>query len=171
VVPATSPARQLSDLRGTACAINDACSHSGTNALRALVAPLAEDGRFFRSIRRSGGHRNSLDLLAAGEVDVAAIDCVTYALLMRVAPSFRDKTRILGETAATPAPVYVVRRDRPGLRDKALAALRRVMGDPSLRSARESLHLAGIEELPESAYGCFVEIEAQAARLGYPTLA
>ena len=50
------------------------------NALRAVIAPLAEGGRFFAEIIETGGHAASLDLVAAGGADVAAIDAVSLAL-------------------------------------------------------------------------------------------
>ena len=60
LVRADSPARSLDDLRGATCVVNGFNSHSGTNALRALVAPLSRDGRFFGAIKVSGAHVNSL---------------------------------------------------------------------------------------------------------------
>ena len=54
VVPAASSAQTMSDLRGLRCVINGYGSHSGCNALRATVAPLARDGRFFESVVVSG---------------------------------------------------------------------------------------------------------------------
>ena len=83
VVTDDAAAQSIGDLRGATCSINGRVSHSGFNALRALVAPLAKDGRFFGDVRVSGGHSESLAQVARGEADVAAIDCVTFALLSR----------------------------------------------------------------------------------------
>ena len=86
VVAADSPARCLEDLRGMRCSISARNSHSGYNALRNSIAPLARDGRFFGSVSVSGGHSESLTQLGRGEADVAAIDCITHALLSRCRP-------------------------------------------------------------------------------------
>src|SRR5918994_4527340 len=76
VVAESSPASSLEDLRGSVCAINGWSSHSGMSALRALIAPQSRGGRFFERIEVSSSHRASLAMVARGEADVAAIDCV-----------------------------------------------------------------------------------------------
>ena len=66
VVASDSRARGLEYLRGTRCSINSRISHSGFNALRALIAPLARDGRFFGSVSVSGGYWRASCSLRAG---------------------------------------------------------------------------------------------------------
>ena len=63
LVRADSPATALDDLKGGTCVVNGFNSHSGTNALRALVAPLSRDGRFFATVKVSGAHVDSLAML------------------------------------------------------------------------------------------------------------
>ena len=46
----------------------------------------ASGGRFFSRVVTSGSHPASVAAVARGEADVAAIDCVTYALLDRYLP-------------------------------------------------------------------------------------
>src|SRR5690349_5825637 len=81
VVHADSSARELVDLRGARCVINTPSSHSGMNILQSMIAPLHENGRFFSSVIVSGAHETSLSLILNQAADVAAVDCVTYALL------------------------------------------------------------------------------------------
>ncbi len=59
-------------------------SQSGYNVLRKMVAPLSREGRFFSAVMFSGSHRQSLRELQQENADIAAIDCVTYALLQRI---------------------------------------------------------------------------------------
>jgi ABC-type phosphate/phosphonate transport system substrate-binding protein len=167
-VPADSAARTLEDLRGARCSINGRLSHSGYNALRALVAPLARDGRFFGSVGVSGGHRASLVELAAGATDVAAIDCVTYALLGSCRPQLVSATRIIGRTASAPGLPYVagigassdlVRRLRAGLFN--------ALADPHLAEIRDALLIAGLDVLPLERYACVTAMAADAARRNY----
>ena len=140
-------------LRGRVAAINDPESHSGTNALRALIAPLSRDGRFFAAVEVSGAHVASLAMVASGAADVAAIDCVTHALLARHRPAALAGTRVLCRTAAAPAPPYVTRADAgDDLVLPPATALRAALADPALGSAREQLLLDGIELLPPAAY-------------------
>src|SRR5215475_14223755 len=95
VVAGDNPATAIADLRGARCAVNAPDSQSGYSALRAAVAPHARNGRFFSSVVVSGSHVASLQLVAAGATDVAAIDCVTHALVARYRPAALEGTRVL----------------------------------------------------------------------------
>ncbi|MBC7682504.1 MAG: PhnD/SsuA/transferrin family substrate-binding protein, partial [Ferruginibacter sp.] len=76
----------LAGFRGRTVAYNSEDSQSGYNSLRALVAPLARNGTFFGHAVVTGSHRASVETLRSGQVDLAAIDCVTLALLRRDHP-------------------------------------------------------------------------------------
>ena len=168
VVSADSRARGIEDLRGARCSINQRISHSGYNALRALIAPLARDGRFFGSVSESGGHAESLAQLERGEVDVAAIDCVTHALLRRCRPHLIAATRIVGRTRQAPGLPYATRFNAsPGLVRKLRAALARASHDPDLRAVRAELLIAAFDVLPSGSYACMAQMEAEAKRQGY----
>jgi ABC-type phosphate/phosphonate transport system substrate-binding protein len=168
VVRSDALSRSFADLRGKRAAFTSPNSHSGFNALRALAAPLAEDGHFFGAAIQSGSHAASLDLVAAGNVDVAAIDCVTFALLSRYRPSAVAGVRELCRSASAPALPYVT----SGVTgDRRIAQLRQglqaVMADPAFADARAALLLKGIQVLPEDEYERITEIEAVASRHGY----
>ncbi len=168
VVAADSPAHCVEDLRGARCSINGRISHSGYNALRALVAPLARDGRFFGSVSVSGGHAESIEQVGRGEADVAAIDCVTHALLRRCQPEAIAATRIIGRTRQAPGLPYATRFDaEPELIRRLRAGLARAFSDPGLRPMREALLIDGIEILPPSAYLGMAEMEIEARRQRY----
>jgi hypothetical protein len=167
VVPAAAPGARLEELRGKVAAINHTDSHSGSNALRALVAPLARDGRFFGAVEVSGSHVRSLAMVASGAADVAAIDCVTHALLARHRPAALAGTRVLCRTAAAPAPPFVTRAGAaPALVARLRAALHAAIADPALAGARADLLLDGIEILPRAAYGRIPAFARFAARHG-----
>jgi ABC-type phosphate/phosphonate transport system substrate-binding protein len=171
LVRCDSPAEDLGDLRGLTCAINSFNSHSGTNALRALVAPLSRHGRFFSRVRVTGAHVESLDLLRAGEADVMAMDCVLHALLSRHRPEALQGTRVLCLSDPAPAPPIITSAatDR-NLIGKLREALADVLADESSRQAREAMLLLGVEVLPLQDYARIVEIEAGALRHGYMEL-
>ncbi|WP_085982496.1 phosphate/phosphite/phosphonate ABC transporter substrate-binding protein [Pantoea sp. GM01] len=88
----------LSDFRGQRAVCNSNDSHSGFNALRYVIAPLAHAGRFFSATHFSGSHRQSLAALRSGQADIAAIDCITWALLRRNFPEELAGLEIIGET-------------------------------------------------------------------------
>jgi len=171
VVPATSRATSLEDLRGARCSINGRISHSGYNALRALVAPLARDGAFFGAVRVSGSHAESFAEVARGDADVAAIDCVSYALFARCRPEVAAATRILDSTAPAPGLPYVTRLDaRPELHERLGAGLRRAFAEPHLAKVRDALLIDGFDVLPVDSYRCMSEMEEAARRSRYVEL-
>ncbi|SPK77131.1 conserved protein of unknown function (plasmid) [Cupriavidus taiwanensis] len=79
VVRAWDGPATLSACRGARAACNGPDSHSGMNALRHAVAPLARAHRFFGAVVQTGSHLASLAAVGDGHADVAAIDCVTLA--------------------------------------------------------------------------------------------
>jgi ABC-type phosphate/phosphonate transport system substrate-binding protein len=168
VVRADGPFRALEDLRGGVCAVNDRTSHSGTNALRALIAPLARGGRFFREVVESGAHTASMELLRAGLADVACVDVVVLALCRRVRPKETAELREIARTPPAPAPPWVTSH---ATEPRVVAALRDALsgalGDPSLRGLREELLIAGWHPCEPSTYGALEGFEAPALAHGY----
>jgi ABC-type phosphate/phosphonate transport system substrate-binding protein len=161
----------LEDLRGRVAAINHPDSHSGSNALRALIAPRSRGGRFFARVEVSGGHAASLALVASRHAAVAAIDCVTHALLARHRPAALAGTRPLCRTAPAPAPPFVTRKNAgDDLVRRLRSALRGALEDPALAPARADLLLDGIEILPAAAYARITAFARFAARHGYAAL-
>ena len=172
VVRDEAPYGALDDLRGARCAVNHPESHSGMNALRAVVAPLAREGRFFGEVRASGRHRASLAMVRRGETDVASVDCVTYAIVARSAPADLAGLRVLCRTATAPALPFVTAAEGaetrlPTLRD----ALGRALSDPGLREARAALRISGFVTRDEDDYRVIADIARRAHASGYPKLA
>jgi ABC-type phosphate/phosphonate transport system substrate-binding protein len=171
VIADDNTAGALDDLRGSVCAYNARNSQSGYNVLRSAVAPLARGGTFFSRLVESGGHAASLEMVAAGEADLCAVDCVSHALIARCRPDALAGTRVLAATEKAPCLPYVtragvdsdfVRRLRDGL-DEAFA-------DPRLADARGALLLAGAHVLDDAAYQCIVDMETAARVAGYAEL-
>ena len=171
VVRDDDPARAIGDLRGRCAAFNARDSHSGYNALRALVAPHAVDGRFFGATIESGAHVQSLALLQAGTVDVAAIDCVTYALVSDAMSQTVSGLRTLCFTAKAPSPPLITSSsttlDEVERLQRAFAA---ACADPELAGCRAALRLEGLEILRPEDYLVCRDVEAQAVAQGYPVL-
>ena len=172
IVRAEDPALQLEDLRGRRCAINERDSNSGSNLLRAAIAPLAEHGRFFSSVDLTGGHVASVRAVAEGSADVAAIDCVSYAHIQRFSPELTARLRILDWTPSSPGLPYVTARASDASIVSALrAALGEVQGDPALAAVRGALLLAGVDFTVDESYAEVRELERGALELGYPQVA
>ena len=156
---------------GEVCVINGPESHSGMSSLRALVAPVSRDGRFFSRVKVSGSHAASLAMIRRGEADVAAIDCVTYALMEAYRPAALVGTRKLGRTYRASGIPYVTRWNvAEDTVRRMRSALYRAFADPDLASACRALYLKDIEALPLAAYRDIVAFQSAALTHGYPAL-
>jgi len=161
----------LADLRGKRVAYNGTDSQSGYNTLRHLVAPMAEAGRFFAAGIETGAHRRSLAAVRNGEAEVASLDCVSLALIERVAPDELRGIRKLCLTTPAPSLPYITSKATPAetlerLRD----GLRAAVADPHLQATRSMLLLTDIVVLPLEAYDSILSMEREAAVAGYPRL-
>jgi ABC-type phosphate/phosphonate transport system substrate-binding protein len=146
-------------------------SNTGMNLLRAAIAPLAQGKRFFSNVIVSGSHRQSLRLIAAGSADIAAIDCVTLALLQRIEPQRMSLIRVLAWSPAAPGLPLITsaRTDAPTLRALRLA-LDDIANDAALSAVRAELLLQAFESVPLAAYARVQSFETETAALGYPQL-
>lgn len=172
VVRADDPAESLADCAGRVPAVNALHSQSGHNTLRAAVAELAEPGRpFLAPGVPTGSHRASVVAVAEGRADLAAIDCVSFALLVRHEPELAGRVRVLGWTPAAPGLPLITAL---GTGDAALAAIREVLAevaaDAGLAAARAALGLTGYAVLPEDAYDAVLAMRARADAAGQPPL-
>ncbi len=92
------------DCRG---AYNSLDSNSGMNLLRHALIPHVREGRFFKSVKTTGSHRQSIAHVATGIADLAAIDSVTFAYLARHAPNEVAGVRVVERTANAPTLPYI----------------------------------------------------------------
>jgi ABC-type phosphate/phosphonate transport system substrate-binding protein len=171
VVRTRDRAVNLSDLRGARCALNDEASNTGMNLLRAEIAPLAPDGRFFSQVNITGAHAVSAAQVADGDADVAAIDAVTFALLERLRPQITRRLRILGWSSRSPGlPLVTAKTASPRILAALVEALNGVAADPGLAEVRRELLLDRFHSLAEPHYRSILHLERMAADLGYPRL-
>ena len=168
VVRADRPWRTLGELRSVRVAVNEAASHSGTNALRALVAPMSENGRFFASVLVTGSHSDSLAALLNGDADVACVDAIVLALLAAVRPAAVEGLRTIVDTAPALAPPYVTsRHSSPELRRALQNALAMAVRDPDLARCRAALLLRDFVFVPATAYTELAAFESPAITANY----
>jgi ABC-type phosphate/phosphonate transport system substrate-binding protein len=164
--------RELLEFRGARAALNGPDSNSGMNLFRAALAPLAGGKTFFASVDVTGSHAASLSAVAEGRADIAAIDCVSFALLQRGRAELTEAVGIVARTALAPGLPFIASAGLPPDSVEAVrAALTAALGDPALAAARATLGLTGALVLRASDYAPIAEFERAAARLGYPTLA
>jgi len=168
VVRQDDPAWGVADLRGRRAALNNVSSHSGANALRAVIAPFSRDGRFFGEVRLSGAHVASLEMLHENRVDVACVDCVTWGLLEKHRPAALQGVRKIAQTPLAPVPPYVtsVRYGRVFAR-KLHAALERAIADPANAASVGALGISGISAVDNTLYDRILAFEAVAIEHEY----
>ncbi|MEE9586601.1 MAG: PhnD/SsuA/transferrin family substrate-binding protein [Hyphomicrobiaceae bacterium] len=172
VVHKDADAQSLADLRGTVAAYNGSHSQSGYNTFRAAIAPLADAGQFFAGLVESGGHGRSLELVAAREAYCAAIDAVSWAMVSRYQPDLAAEVRAIAKTPSAPSLPFVTAATRSRDEVGAIrAALFDVLEDPELGDARDMFLLTGATVLGDEDYEICLEMEADAARQGFPELA
>lgn len=157
----------LADFRGRRAVANSRDSHSGYNALRYLIAPLAQAGRFFSATLLSGSHRQSLADLRAGKADIAAIDCLTWALLRRHAAHELVDLAIVGEIPLCPAPPLITSAQTDA---QTLATLRRVLTQLAKETAARASFICGFTVPERAAYSEIKCWEERAAALGVTAL-
>ena len=154
VVRAQDAGRTLDALRGRVAVVNDPGSHSGCNALRGLVAPLARDGRFFAGWRVSGSHRASIAWVRERRADVAAIDCVTLAGWQRLQPRLLDGLAVLGWTPPAPGlPLVTAATTSADQLRRLRDGLARACAEPVAAPVREALFIDGFDAVDVSAWG------------------
>jgi len=161
----------LADFRGRRCVVNEMDSNSGMNLLRAAVAPLAGGACYFASVAVSGAHLHSVEMVASGEADVAAVDCVSLAHFRRVYPGVVANLRVLSWTAASPSLPFITARSAGDATVQLLrSALAGVFADDTLAPVRERLFLTGVDLEPAEGFGEVLRLERGAMEQGYPTI-
>ena len=172
VVRASSRAASLDDLRGTVCAFNAGDSHSGYNALRAAVAPIANGRPFFSTTIGTGAH-------------AASIAVVRDRRCRRLCGRLRDVGRCSPATARRRCPgsrCWRIPSRRRGCRSSPAGdcsdatvetirnALDRAFSRPDLADTRAALLIGGLSVSTLDTYAPLLEMERAAVALGYPDL-
>lgn len=171
VVREDDPASTLEQFRGRTVAYNGQDSQSGYNALRALVAPLAADGRFFGRSVEAGYHLKAAEAVRDGQADIASIDCVSLAGFRRYLPDSVRGLRVLGETDDfVGLPLITARTTDAATLALLRQALRDTIADPAQAAVCADLMLAGFEPLGYEAYAKHLAMRDGAYALGCRTL-
>ena len=168
LVARADDADAIEGFRGRVAAINSPDSHSGCNALRGLVAPLARNGAFFADQLVTGSHRGSLAAVQSGSADIAAIDCVSLAGFRRHDPDLVRGLRVIGWTASAPGLPLITSgtttaADLAALRE----ALQAACSDPALADVRAALFIGDFQVVAADAWRVIEEVRRSAIRLGH----
>ncbi|MCG3099267.1 PhnD/SsuA/transferrin family substrate-binding protein [Enterobacter sp. DRP3] len=139
----------LGDFRGRRAVCNSADSQSGFHALRKKVA----DDNFFSQTTFSGSHRQSLIDVKHGVGDIAAIDCVTWALLQRHEPDLLEGLAVIDRTPLTPGlPLITSHHTSPETLNAIRDALRTLVGSPEHRNVCDAVLIGGFSAVTRQDY-------------------
>lgn len=139
------PRRDLSEFSSASFAYNEPMSQSGWAAPMTHMARL---GLTFATAIQSGGHLKSAQMVAQGQADIAAIDAVTWAMILRY-DGFAQNLDVIAKTAPSPGLPYIAAKgvDKTGL----FVALQTAISDiPS--PIRDQLMIKGIVDIPAGKY-------------------
>jgi ABC-type phosphate/phosphonate transport system substrate-binding protein len=143
----------LADFRERRAVCNSADSQSGYNALRKKVAPLLSGGPFFAQTSFSGSHRQSLIDVKRGAGDIAAIDCVTWALLQRHEPERLAGLAVIDRTPLTPGlPLITSHNTSPETLNAIRDALHELVSSPEHREICDAVLIGGFSVVTREAY-------------------
>jgi ABC-type phosphate/phosphonate transport system substrate-binding protein len=155
----------LPDFVGATAAVNYLGSHSGWVALGHSLAQAGLPEGCLEVGLLTGSHRASLRAVARGDADLAAIDCVTFALLARVEPGLIAGVRIVGESEPAPALPYITAAGQDdATRQHLTLALLTAAAEPGLRAAQDALLIDGFVVPGEDPYRRTVALAAVALK-------
>lgn len=104
---------------------------SGYYSLLNKLAEVGTDESFFGRVFRSGSHLSSMELVARGDVDSAAIDSNVLSMRLREVPELRERLRVIESWGPFPIQPVVVRSTlHPDMKQRLRESLRKVDADP-----------------------------------------
>jgi phosphonate transport system substrate-binding protein len=148
IVNASSPYKDLKDLKGKSFAFTDQASNTGRLTPLHWLAQMGEQPEgFFQSSIFTYSHDNSIVAVAKGLVDGAAVDSLVWERFNHTNPEVTERTRVIGRSEPYGIPPVVSSSSLPrSERDAVQQALLTVHEDPA---GRRILNALGIDRFVE----------------------
>lgn len=164
VVHAGSSWACVADLAGMRAAINGRESQSGFVALAAMTPGWAPDSHF-SEISVTGSHLASMQAVADGQADIAAIDAVSFLLAEQHFPEITTNLRVLDSSPETPGLPLITAIGRSNQQImKIRQAVLDVFSAPETETVRRDLHISGAVVLTDRDYDPIREMARQTRR-------
>ncbi len=168
VVRRDRSAARFEDLAGAVWAYNDRRSRSGWLNMLARLAGIGHAGdpeEFFTGLLPAGSHLRSLELVAGGSADAAAIDSNTLRLVGRREPEKAARLRVLESWGPMPIqPVLAGTALPEPLRDRIVGALLRLGENPAARERLAEFGLLGFAPVEEATYASYPSMASDLPR-------
>ena len=143
------------DFREGVVAFNEDQSYSGYTALLSTIPEEHLHKGFFSKKLRTESHLESLKRIISGDADIAAIDEITYEIILDHFEEFKGQFDIIKKTDEAMAPPYVTSSRRS---DDEIKSIRDALfklpyhGGNTLDSALESMKIRGIVDATNEDY-------------------
>ncbi len=167
---ANDPRESLEDFRQSIAIINVRDSNSGMNAFRSEVSRVATGPRFFREVKVSGSHLNSMSMVRDRIGDITAIDAITFGLANRLGEINASDFKTLLQTQHTPGLPFIAHRQSMLDAELINSALNEGLANLSQESST-ILPIRQFSSADTDQYRRIMELETAAVQLGYPELA
>ncbi|MCS7038994.1 MAG: phosphate/phosphite/phosphonate ABC transporter substrate-binding protein [Anaerolineae bacterium] len=167
IVPTTSHARSMADLRGRVFAFTDPISFSGRVYPTYLLQTMGETPEhFFSRTFFTYSHEKAIQAVAAGVADGAAVDSLVLEYAFRRDPSLAQTLRVIHRSPPFGIPPVVVPPGLP-IHQKALLLdlLLTMHQDPIGRGVLKELGIDRFVPIDDSAYAGVRELTARVGRL------
>lgn len=145
IVRADDAALSLEDCAGKRCCFNGKNSESGYSCLRRAVGSL---DAFCGELLVSGAHQKSVEMVADGKADFAAIDAATWRYIVQSGSALPDQLRIIQST--TPVPGLPLITAMPELVNDLAAAAKDALAIAT--EAAAALNIVGFVHIDHEAY-------------------
>lgn len=154
IVPTSSAAQSMSDMRGKVFAFTDPISLSGRVYPTYLVYELGftpED--FFARTFFTYSHDEAIRAVASGVADGAAVDSLVYEFAIVRDPTLKDKIRVIHRSPDFGIPPVVISPfTRPQVKADIQALLLAMSNDPNAKDALASIGVESFVLIDDSAY-------------------
>ncbi len=161
IVHNDSPFESIEDLRGTVFAFSDPLSNTGMLVPVYILAQRGETPEsFFRRHIFTYSHDISIDSVADGFVDGAAVDSLIWEYLTAREPTRTAQTRIIHRSAPSAIPPVVVSPHiDPDLKEQLRSAFLGMHEEPEGREILERVLIDRFTTIEDSAYDSIRQME------------
>lgn len=154
LVPASSSAQSMSDLRDKVFAFTDPISLSGRVYPTYLVHQLGSTPEeYFTRTFFTYSHDEAIRAVAGRVADGAAVDSLVYEFAVARDPSLAEKVRVIHRSPDFGIPPVVVSPlTRPQVKEELRAIFLEMSGDPSAQAALDAIGVDRFVVIEDSAY-------------------
>lgn len=161
IVNKRSALQQLSDLRGKRFAFTDPLSNTGKLVPTYMLAKMKETpDSFFGKYSYLGSHDKSIQAVAEGVVDGAAVDSLIWEYANSTSPKFTSKTRIILKSPPYGIPPVVVPKGLdPELKERLRKIFLEAHVDPKGAEILKKMHIDRFVTIDDKAYDSIREMK------------